>query len=215
VLFTLIADLDPSPPRSEWPESLRTHCADVTPIPHADFLARQHALAQALHASNASAFVAEPGPSAAYLANLGGATWYLSERPLLLLVSPVVAPDGSVSPQVTILTPAFEATRAKGLDIVAENVRWAEWAEDADPYTAALGALYSTEGAVFVDAMVRHFVVAGLQGATSAPVRSAPPAVRQLRERKSERELEIMKCANEVCGVLLLGSVRCDASCGR
>ncbi|KAI0035730.1 peptidase M24, partial [Vararia minispora EC-137] len=181
--------------------SLRTHCAHTSPIPRSDFLARQQSLAETLHAFNASAYIAEPGASAGYFANLAGASWHLSERPLLLVVAPALAPDGSVSPRVTVVTPAFEATRAKGLPLAAAGVTWAQWAEDADPYAAAVAAAAPGGRPIFVDDMVRHFVVAGLQKAagkdSDVVVESAPVGVRQLRERKSARELGLLQCANE------------------
>jgi hypothetical protein len=52
---------------------------------------------------------------------------------------------------------------------------------------------------VFVDGSVRHFIVDGL--ARTAPrvrVAIAPEEIRRLRERKSNDELEVLKCANEV-----------------
>jgi len=99
---------------------------------------------------------------------------------------------------VTIITPAFEAIRAKGLPLAADTVNWAEWAEDASPYAVAIKAAGGIHGPIYVDDMTRHFIVAGLQGATNASVESTPPAVRQIRERKSAHELALLKCANEV-----------------
>ncbi len=73
---------------------------------------------------------------------------------------------------------------------------WAEWAEDEVPYKQ----LPDIEGTGFVDGSIRHFIVDGLRTAfPKATVIAAPTEMRQLRERKSEGELELLNCANEVC----------------
>lgn len=108
------------------------------------------------------------------------------------------------------------------------SIKYVEWSEDADPYAIVLSALSlldpSSPGEqlkVFVDNNIRKFIVDGLQGASgkddtfstncisrstnatySEPstlqVFSAPLEITQMRERKSEDELRILKCANEV-----------------
>lgn len=180
---------------------LASHCAHISPIPISEFQQRQKTLAQTLYSLNASAYIAEPGASALYYANISGSRWHLSERPLLLLISPEVSEGGDVSPRISVLTPEFEATRAKLLPVPADNVAYPAWPEDVDPYKVAVEALPSLAdgGKVYVDASVRHFIVDGLQkAAPGAEVVIAPVEIRQLRERKSASELEILKCANEV-----------------
>jgi Xaa-Pro aminopeptidase len=181
---------------------LEGYCAHVAPIVRDEYLGRQDALAQTLHAVGGSAYIAEPGASAAYFANLTGRAWGLSERPLLLIVSHDFDVEGAVVPTVTVLTPTFEESRARQLNITAGRVRWAAWDEDANPYAAALSALpahaRTKDAKIFVDGAVRHFVVDGLQKVMpDARVLVAPKEVRQLRERKSPKELEILTCANE------------------
>lgn len=180
---------------------LASRCTDISPIQHSSFLDRQQSLAETLHALNASAYIAEPGASAAYFANLSSSSWHLSERPLLLIVTPNVDEAGKLHARVSILTPSFEATRAKFLPIPsASNVTYPEWPEHENPYAAALAAVpQSNRGAIYVDAATRYFIVDGLQeAAPHATVQSAPVEIRRLRERKSQEELEILKCANEV-----------------
>ncbi|KAI0063463.1 peptidase M24 [Artomyces pyxidatus] len=188
---------------------LSAHCAHIPPIAAPAFHQRQRALAATLHALNASVYIAEPGASAQYYANISGRSWHLSERPLLLLVAPRVSADGTVEPRIAVLTPTFEATRARLLPVPAEGaVVYPEWPEDVDPYQVAVDALGVGDGTIFVDGSVRHFVVDGLAAAApSARVLSAPVEIRQLRERKSAEELEIMRCANEVT-VLAIRAVR-------
>lgn len=185
---------------------LAAHCAHVRPISTEAFVARQDALAQTLHDAGAAAYVAEPGANGAFFANLSGSAWWLSERPLLLIITPASASSSSarssVKANISILTPAFEATRAKLLPIPsAEKIAYPEWPEDADPYAVAVSAIPSLkDGTVFVDGATRQFVVEGLQRALGGSVRvvGASAEVRRLRERKSKEELEIMKCVNEV-----------------
>ncbi|KAH8106756.1 peptidase M24 [Cristinia sonorae] len=181
---------------------LSSHCADIAPIQASSFLDRQRSLAETLYHLKASAYIAEPGPSAAYFANLTSASWHLSERPLLLIVTPYIDHIGTVQAQVSVLTPSFEATRAKLLHIPSSvDISYPEWPEHEDPYAAALSVVDNADkGAViYVDGAARHFIVEGLQqAAPHAVVRGAPIEIRRLRERKSKEELEIMKCANEV-----------------
>lgn len=158
-----------------------------------------------------SAYVAEPGPSAGYYANLTGSHWGLSERPLLLILQPQEAGDGSIRPNVSILTPAFEKSRAKLLPIpIKSGVTYTAWPEDADPFVTALGLLPNLDDTViYVDGNVRTFITDGLQqAAPNARVVNAPVEVRRLRERKSSEELDIMKCVNEVSWNLIERSRR-------
>jgi len=108
------------------------------------------------------------------------------------------------------------------------SIKYVEWSEEADPYAIVLSALSllappppGEQFKVFVDNNIRKFIVDGLQRASgtdntlstncpsyftdatySAPltlqVFSAPLEITQMRERKSEDELRILKCVNEV-----------------
>ena len=178
------------------------YCSHVPPIPADEFLDRQQRLVDTLVSLNASAYIAEPGPSAHYYANFS--SWGLSERPLLLIISP----DSSLRPNVTVLTPSFEESRVKFMTIPSrEPVSYATWREEVSPYEVAVNAIPSlaAKGPVFIDGEMRAFVLDGLsKAAPSVPVLSAPVEVQRLRQRKSVRELEVMKCANEVsynCGL--------------
>ncbi|KAH9934675.1 peptidase M24 [Fomitopsis serialis] len=195
---------------------LAEHCAHISPIPTSSFLQRQQALAQTLHQLNASAYIAEPGASAAYFANLSASHWHLSERPLLLIVSPRLDSHDQVHAQVSILTPAFEATRAKLLSIPSsDEISYPSWSEDVDPFEVAVSAVpLLKEGTIYVDGMTRSFVLDGLQkAAAQSNVLTAPVEIRRLRERKSTEELEIMKCVNEVT-LLAIRDVRENVKIG-
>lgn len=191
---------------------LAGHCAHITPIGKDEFLARQQSLAETLYALNASAYVAEPGPSARYYANVSA--WGLSERPLLLIISPQLE-GTSIKPNVSILTPYFEKSRAQLMDIPsADSLTYVAWREDVDPYKMAVSVMPSLTlgGPILVEGELRAFILDGLSKASpSTPVVSAPIEVQRLRQRKSPKELEIMTCANEVCPVafFIVPNCRC------
>ncbi|KAK0458503.1 peptidase M24 [Desarmillaria tabescens] len=162
-----------------------SHCSHLSPLPASEFHTRLSTLGETLTTLKASAYITEPGANALYYANISTSHCHLSERPLLLIVD--------ASARVTVLTPKFEGTRARLLPILSD-VKWVEWAEDEVPY----GQLPDIEGTVFVDGNIRHFIVDGLRTAfPKAIISAAPPEIRQLRERKSKRVLELLKCANE------------------
>ncbi|KAF8436944.1 peptidase M24, structural domain-containing protein [Boletus edulis BED1] len=195
-------------------EGLAAHCKDAQPIRTAEFLERQRQLAHALLALNGSTYVAEPGASALFFGNISDASWHLSERPLLLLISPLVD-QGEVSARVTILTPTFEEDRAKLLTIPGVDVSYVAWHEDEDPYTIAVNALpTSNRGPIYVDGMTRHFIVDGFEkAAPGLSVLLAPAAITSLRERKSPTEIALLKCANEVT-VLAIRAVQAQMHIG-
>ncbi|EJF66002.1 Creatinase/aminopeptidase [Dichomitus squalens LYAD-421 SS1] len=180
---------------------LAAHCAHIPPIAAESFIARQDALAQTLHSLGAAAYIAEPGASAGFYGNLSGSHWGLSERPLLLIVQPQEAHDGTVRANISISTPAFEKTRAKLLPIPSKSgVTYTAWPEDVDPFATALDLLPDLDDTIiYVDGDVRTFIADGLQrAAPDARVVNAPIEVRRLRERKSSEEIDILKCVNEV-----------------
>jgi Xaa-Pro aminopeptidase len=178
---------------------LAGHCADITPISEQEYHNRQQNLVETLYSLNASAYVAEPGPSASYYADISG--WWLSERPFLLIISPQI--DGAViKPNVSVLTPDFEKSRAQLMNIPSiDPVTFVAWREEVNPYEVAIAAILSlnTPGPIFVDGELRAFILDGLSKAfPSSFVSTAPVEIQRLRQRKSAKELEIMKCANEV-----------------
>ena len=78
---------------------LAKHCADVLPIGASEFHTRQTALANALHSLGAVAYIAEPGANAEFFGNISSSQWHLSERPLLLIVSPEEE-QGAIIPKI-------------------------------------------------------------------------------------------------------------------
>jgi len=169
-------------------------CTDLLVIPKGTYTNRIDKLQRAL---DGAAWVAEPGPSVEYfLGAFGPHVWKPSERPFL-----IAAKDG----KITILTPAFEESRARLLklpDEIAERVTWVSWTEDESPYAALVCALGPVE--IVIDPDVRHFIAAGIRGAqgnersrSREQMRDVRAAVASIREVKEEREVGLLRCANE------------------
>ncbi|ATY64214.1 Peptidase structural domain [Cordyceps militaris] len=103
-----------------------------------EFLWRRDMLAKVLHAEDVDAFVAELGPSFAHYANISQADWETlapSQRPLLIVIQPVPAGDGSAVSRTTLLAPRAEAERVRAL--VRRSTQAAEvvtWAPHWNPY---------------------------------------------------------------------------------
>lgn len=179
---------------------LASHCADIEPIAASEFFERQQSLAEVMHNLGASAYIAEPGANAHFYANVSSSRWHLSERPFLLIIAPEVVSDSKIKPRISIITPKFESTRAHLLPIPAkENISYFEWAEDSSPYLTAVSGFASNGGKIFVDGEIRKFIVDGIADVSPKnEVLSAPLEIRSLRERKSDAEIEILRCVNEV-----------------
>lgn len=134
---------------------------------HADeFLERRDRLAQALVASNADAFVLEPGFAFQYVVPLGGCVcllipdrlrlpsfryygnvskidwepWEPEERPFLMLILPERSQSGDVSAKTAFLAPHFEEGRVRMLGIPSrdDNLDIVVCEEHCDPYATLL-----------------------------------------------------------------------------
>ncbi|KXN90533.1 hypothetical protein AN958_04205 [Leucoagaricus sp. SymC.cos] len=178
----------------------------VPQISREDFATRQSSLAQILTDLNGVAYIAEPGAQTKFFGNFSNTDWKLSERPLFIIITPRKGSSlNDTKAEVSVLTPKFEATRAKLLSIPFVE-RYIEWAEEENPYAVAAEALglsgnSSRKGQkLFIDNSARHFHYDGFSevlAKTGSEVTSAPQAINLLREQKSEAEIEIMKCAHE------------------
>ena len=145
----------------------------------------------------------------------------------MLIVRPESESDGgpgaprdshasATTARIAVLTPEFEAPRARLLPVPASpahGVSYITWGDDADPYEVAVAALSvppadgdadpnlsdAPGSTIFIDGSVRHFIVDGLtHAAPGTRIVIAPVEIRRLRERKSMDELEVLKCVNEV-----------------
>lgn len=160
-------------------------------------------------------------PNTIYYANLSLSNWYLSERPFLFAISPSVASDGAPSSHLSILTPSFELSRAKLLPFAFTTEEFKEisfvvWQEEGNPYEILvdhletlrkenqdLSSKKSESWSIQIEENVRQFISSGLSDAVAslqvdARVEFASLRVREQRMRKSEGELQIMRCAARV-----------------
>lgn len=168
----------------------------LSPLPLSSYLSRQRLLASTLIENNISAYISEPSPTSLYFFNVTSTQWHLSERPFLFVVVPFTHPNGAVSAQLSVIVPSFEKTRAQEqLSIAGENIKWLPWEESEDAY-AQVG---DVSGRIVVDEAMRVGVMAELQRAIGrGEIGVATKEVRSIRERKTNEELALLKCANEV-----------------
>lgn len=119
---------------------------------------------------------------------------------------------------LSVLTPAFEASRAKLLDFPGldreKEVEFSEWREEEN--WAEVLVRYLTKGVeakgydssrlkLHFDPAVRSFISAGIAHALvgsdtdiQISMDVADPKVLSVRERKSSEEIAVLRCANEV-----------------
>ena len=180
-----------------------------SPTTYLDRLGRLVAALQGAEDSQPGVWIAEPGPSSSYfLGVFSSSDWWLSERPFLIAITPA---SDHTSPNITLLTPKFEELRAQLQTIpeeVQKHVQWVSWQESDSPY-AVLAQHLGSMGEVIFDPMVRSFVSKGLTAAMDADDMSThtrsdvnmvdmETGVALIRERKDEREVGLLRCANQV-----------------
>lgn len=183
-------------PRPQLPADWWHRCTKHLVVPAGMYTDRLDKLAATL---KGGAWISEPGASVEYyLGAFGPGVWHPSERAFL------VAVDSAGS--VTILTPAFEEGRARLIPLpsdVVKRVTWLSWTESESPYTVLINHL-GNKPQIVLEAGVRNFVVDGVHSAQkqrgmdpSLPAFDVGSAVASIRERKDEREIGLMRCANE------------------
>jgi Xaa-Pro aminopeptidase len=203
---------------------LKKYCASIPPIAVIEYESRRTKLSHTLHDLNVSAYITEPSSNGLYFANISTSEWSLSERPLLIVITPEhqtmnYGEKSSIiiKSRLTILTPKFESARAKLLPIsvtLSNEVHFVQYAEEENPYDVLLDALskypdWNPNRTVVVDENMRHFVATGLTS-SGARIRPHSQSIRRIRERKSPAELDILRGANEAgpwffcSGILLL-----------
>ncbi|KAI8384301.1 peptidase M24, structural domain-containing protein [Radiomyces spectabilis] len=177
--------------------SLKDYCNHVQPIQPLEYVSRQKKLAETLKREGARAFIMEPGATMSYYTNID---WSLSERPFLVILR--IDDDLPTGLNMTIVTPAFEATRAR------ENLDQAklppqiepsivEWREEDSPYDAVGTVLNETIHKVFMETDVRLFIFDGVSKVLgNDAVEVSSKAIRTLRMVKSKAELDILRCVN-------------------
>jgi Xaa-Pro aminopeptidase len=207
------------------PEFL-AQCTSLLIPTHSTYTDRLSRLVSALKVADGAdpaIWIAEPGPSTSYfLGAFASSDWHMSERPFLIGIRP--ATDGT-TPHITLLTPEFERLRAQLKQIpesVNKYVEWVSWQESESPYEVFIEHTGKQGGAV-MDPMVRSFIVNGLLDAanethygetriTDSPYSDVEKAVALIRERKDEREVGLLRCANQVGNDSLLRHLRADGN---
>lgn len=222
-------DLVPLQPLSLEAHAIKTKCEALPPFPsgvHRERISRVRTILQQIRddgsemTSGEQIYVLEPGMSSFYYTGIGSEQWRASERPFLFVIRAGDS-DGNTKngPVLSILTPNFEAPRAKllnlpGLDKSGE-VECIEWKEEENWAEVLLRHLEGTteEKAtstlkIHFDPAVRSFISAGIahaamnakvvNGNTCVLLDVADPRILSVRERKSAEEIAVLKCANEV-----------------
>ncbi|KAI0867614.1 peptidase M24, structural domain-containing protein [Hypoxylon argillaceum] len=177
---------------------------------HADeFFERRERLAQALVASDADAFVLEPGFAFQYYGNTSQTDWEPwepEERPFLMLILPQFSPSGDVSAKMAFLAPHFEEGRVRMLGIPSrgDELDIIVWEEHGNPYATLLTwhlfANFSETTRrraprLVVDEEIRDFISRGLANAGFETV-GLTPEVELIHQIKSPAEVEILRAVN-------------------
>jgi len=162
---------------------------DPIPITSLEFEERRGRLCELLVAAGHQALVLEPGASMTYLTGIG---WPVSERFFAL----VILGDGTTQ----WIVPAFESERL-AQRVGAEDGPGGEilaWEEDADPFED-LGRSLRARGVerVAFDPAGRVFAAYRLGWALEpVPLVSDEPLLQELRWRKDEHELALLRTAD-------------------
>ncbi|CDZ97675.1 60S ribosomal protein L29 [Phaffia rhodozyma] len=175
-------------------------------ISSATFHQRQLTLARTLYAQNISAYISEPSPNSAYYYNISAADWHLSERSFIFVLTPEVTTEGSTRARVRVVVPSFEETRAKtqlNIAVRSDGIEYLPWEESESPYESLKDLAPSKaehRSTVLVDENARVLVASEIQAALGdgVDVRASTREIRELRERKTEEELALLKYVNEM-----------------
>ena len=179
---------------------LKGYCKDISSIPPSEYADRHARLAKTLKEENADAFIMEGGASMIYYANI---EWGLTERAFMVILRRNESEPTGI--HTTIVTPAFEATRAlKSLkeaslpDSIQPDI--VEWQEADSPFDSVKSVLDREKvKRIIVEQESRLFIYEGVdQVLPEAKVIMSPRSVQMLRMVKSSAELEILRCANTV-----------------
>jgi hypothetical protein len=170
------------------------HCNSLLDPPTGTYTDRISRLTTALEPN--TIYISEPGTSSEYfIGGFSSRDWWLSERPLLIVLTP--------SKNMTILTARFEQSRAELVELpkeIRDITTFVPWLESESPYDVLKKHLRAEVGGVVVDGQVRSFITEGLDGAGFArATKEEGEKIKEIRERKDEHEIGLLRCANQVC----------------
>lgn len=169
-------------------------------------------------------WMSEPSPTSSYFTAISTTEWMLSERPFLFLMqsSSQEKEQEKQNTTLTVLTPQFELDRASILPFLGHglpedatfesanmilNVRFVSWPEASSPYTVLSDHLLQENNEplrIHLDSDVRTLVSAGMVKDLVARQRHddlvglADPSVQKLRQVKSQQEIDLIQCSNQV-----------------
>ncbi|WPG97249.1 Hypothetical protein R9X50_00002100 [Acrodontium crateriforme] len=175
----------------------------ASPPSSSEFIDRRDRLAQALFEEGFDAFVIEPGYTFSYYANVTQKDWEVwepEERPFLLVVQPerTSGINDNIEAKATFLVPSFEAERARLLNMPFKApIEVVTYEEHWDPYTTLRSSSIfkqKTAPKLMVDEEMREFISRGL--GRHFNVSGLTRAVEQVRQRKSEAEVGILRAVN-------------------
>ncbi|MCB1033010.1 MAG: M24 family metallopeptidase [Acidobacteria bacterium] len=168
---------------------LRNRVEDIGGPNKADYEARIEKARRAVVDHGFDALFVEAGTSLSYFS---GVSWWPSERVFGLLIPR--------KGEIAYVSPAFEEGRARERITVGTDVR--TWQEDESPYAQVHGILKErglTTSRLAVDPEARLFVFDGLANELSATrVLEGSGVINACRGRKDEKELALMRRANEI-----------------
>jgi hypothetical protein len=175
------------------------HCNSLLKPPTGTYTTRISHLTTSLEPD--TTYITEPGTSSEYfIGGFSSRDWWLSERPLLIAFTP--------SKNITILTARFEQSRAELVDLpkeIRDITTFVPWLESESPYEVLKKHLGDEVGRVVVDGQVRSFITEGLDGAGfTRATKEEGEKIKEIRERKDEHEIGLLRCANQVCHSLRL-----------
>lgn len=175
---------------------------DAERPPLEEYILRRNNLAQALAAEGIDAFVAEPGYTFSYYANVTQPQWEPwepEERPFLLVIQPSFLNDGSVVANTSFLVPYFEEERAKLLNMpFPEEISTITYKEHWNYYTTLWEAPIwgdKLSPVLMVDEEIRDYISRGL-ASNGFSIVGLGGQVENVRQRKTEREIEILRAVN-------------------
>lgn len=184
----------------------------ASPLPVDEFERRRGNLAKALVADQVDAFIAEPGYTFQYYANISQRDWEVwepEERPFLMIVQPYQNLTTEEFRSVTtFLAPSFEVERVKLLNMPFEDrLKIIPWEEHWNPYKTLIESwkTYSAIGLdsssgrampkVMVDGEMRDFIQRGLSE-SGFDVVGLGGEVERVKQTKSPREIDILRAVN-------------------
>jgi Xaa-Pro aminopeptidase len=179
---------------------LEGYCSHILPIQPEEYATRHKKLAETLKKEGADALIMEGGATMVYYANIH---WELTERAFMVILE--VDENEPTGIHTTIVTPAFEASRAveslKKARLPTEiqpEIR--EWLEHKSPFDTVKSVFEEKKvKRLIVEQDARLFIYQGVHDALQdTQVVMAPESIQMLRMVKSKSELDIMRCANTV-----------------